>query len=137
MQSLPIAISVFAGDPPRVIDWNEQERRMLRLDDDVQRPSDLDASQNLFDVRFADGTPLTVDNAPVSQAIRSGRSAGPFLLRIRRLDGTETITRTHCAPFSDPDGRVIGAVVTSEELDIDPAQLTPAEMSEDPIGQRK
>jgi PAS domain-containing protein len=122
MESLPIAISVFMGDPPRVVDWNRQERRMLGLDDDIQRPSELDATQGLFDVRFVDGTPLTVDNAPVTLAIRSGEAAGPFYLRVRRLDGSETITRTHCAPFVDPDGRVAGAVVTSEEVDMAPVQ---------------
>jgi len=99
MESLPIAISVFAGDPPRVVDWNERERTMLGLTDDIQRPSDLD----------------------VTQAIRSGRSAGPFLLRVRRLDGTVTVTRTHCAPFTDAEGNPVGAVVTSEELDIAPS----------------
>lgn len=117
MESLPIAISVFAGDPPSVIDWNRREREMLGIDDDTMRPSDLGASQRQFDVRFADGTPLEIDSAPVTQAIRTGRSTGPFLLRIRRADGSETTTRTYCAPFFDNQGNVIGAVVTSEELD--------------------
>lgn len=118
MESLPIAISVFAGDPPQVIDWNQRERAMLGITDDSTRPSDLMESQQTFDVRFADGTPLDVENAPVTQAIRTGRSTGPFLLLIRRVDGTETTTRTYCAPFFDNDGAVIGAVVTSEELDV-------------------
>ncbi len=117
MESLPLAISVFAGDPPRVIDWNRREREMLGILDDSMRPSDLATSQELFDVRFADGTPLNVDTAPVTEAIRTGRSTGPFLLRIRRSDGSETTTRTYCAPFFDHVGNVIGAVVTSEELD--------------------
>ena len=117
MESLPLAISIFAGDPPQVIDWNRREREMLGIDDDSLRPSDLAASQQAFDVRFADGTELDIDSAPVTQAIRTGESTGPFLLRIRRADGTETITRTYCAPFFDRNGDVIGAVVTSEELD--------------------
>ncbi len=119
MEALPIAISVFAGDPPQVIDWNEQERRLLGLEDDSLRPVDLVESQKRFNVRFADGTPLDLDNAPATQAIRSGRSAGPFLLRVRRLDGTEVYTRTYCAPFFDEQGRVAGAVVTSEEVGTD------------------
>ncbi len=118
MEALPIAISVFAGDPPRVVDWNQRERDMLGLTDDSLRPSDLDGSQAMFNVRFADGTPLTVDNAPVTAAIRTGRSAGPFLLNVQRADGSEVTTRTYCAPFFSEDGRVAGAVVTSEELDV-------------------
>ena len=118
MESLPIAISVFAGDPPTVVDWNQREREMLGLSDDVVRPSDLDSSQSMFKVRFADGTPLTVDNAPVTAAIRTGHTAGPFLLTVRRSDGTDITTRTYCAPFFDEDGTVAGAVVTSEELGI-------------------
>lgn len=117
MESLPLAITVFVGDPPRLVDWNRRELEMLGIDDDSMRPSDLEKSQRLFDVRFADGTPLDVDSAPVTQAIRTGRSTGPFLLRVRRADGTETTTRTYCAPFFDDDGKVIGAVVTSEDLD--------------------
>jgi signal transduction histidine kinase/PAS domain-containing protein len=118
MESLPIAISVFAGDPPVVVDWNRREREMLGVSSDTERPSDLDRSQHKFHVRFADGTPLTVDNAPVTEAIRTGRSAGPFLLLVRRSDGTDITTRTYCAPFFDEDGIVAGAVVTSEELDV-------------------
>jgi PAS domain-containing protein len=116
MDSLPIAISVFAGDPLRVIYWNDRERALLGIEDDNQRPSDLAASQRSFDVRFHDGTPLTVDSAPVSVAIRTGRTAGPFLLIVRRADGTDVITRTHCAPIRDGAGTVIGAVVTSEAV---------------------
>lgn len=118
MEALPIAISVFAGDPPRVVDWNDRERLMLGIQDDAERPSDLDASQHKYEVRFADGTPLTVENSPVTRAIRTGQSAGPFLLLVRRADGTEVVTRTYCAPFHDAEGGVTGAVVTSEEIDV-------------------
>lgn len=118
MASLPIAISVFAGDPPKVIDWNRQEEVLLGLNCGTDRPRDLGDSQSQFDVQFADGTPLTIENAPVTHAIRSGESTGPILLIIRRLDGTRVTTRTHCAPFFDSSGRVAGAVVTSEELDV-------------------
>jgi PAS domain-containing protein len=129
MEALPIAISVFTGDPPEVVDWNQRERDLLGLSADKSRPGDLDGSQHRFDVRFADGTPLTVDTAPVTAAIRTGRSTGPFLLNIRRLDGTEVTTRTYCAPFFGDDGRVAGAVVTSEELDV--ARPEPAEHGAD------
>lgn len=128
MDELPLAVSIFVGDPPRVIDWNRKEREMLGLSDDTRRPEDLDESQTLFDVRFADGTPLTVDNAPVSTAIRTGKAAGPFILVMRRLDGTQVHTRTYCAPFFGHDGRPAGAVVTSEPLDLAP----PAETESSP-----
>jgi K+-sensing histidine kinase KdpD len=118
LDELPLAVSIFVGDPPRVIDWNRKEREMLGLADDSRRPEDLDQSQTLFDVRFADGTPLTVENAPVSTAIRTGKAAGPFILVVRRLDGTQVHTRTYCAPFFGHDGRPAGAVVTSEPLDL-------------------
>jgi PAS domain-containing protein len=118
MDELPIAVSVFAGDPPRVIDWNRKERELLGIDDDKLRPSDLSASQQQFDVRFADGTPLTVHNSPVIAAIRAGEAAGPFILLVRRADGSEVHTRTYCAPFFDGEGKVTGAVVTSEALDL-------------------
>ncbi|HHC09334.1 MAG TPA: GAF domain-containing protein, partial [Actinobacteria bacterium] len=76
MESLPIAISVFAGDPPRVVDWNAREREMLGIASDIERPHDLVESQRRFDVRFADGTPLTAENAPVVEAIRTGKAMG-------------------------------------------------------------
>lgn len=114
MEALPIAISIFVGDPPRVVDWNRRERELLGIESDAERPQDLDESQRKFSVRFADGTPLDLENAPVVEAIRTGRSSGPFLLRVRRADGTEVVTRTYCAPFFDDDGQVAGAVVTSE-----------------------
>ena len=117
MESLPIAISVFAGDPPQVIDMNRRERTLLGLGADDVRPRDLAESQKEYEVRFADGTPLTLDTAPVTRAIRSGNSEGPFLLRVQRADGTEVVTRTYCAPFFDESGAVTGAVVTSEEID--------------------
>lgn len=119
MDELPIAVSIFAGDPPEVIDWNRKERLLLGIEDDSLRPHDLATSQHVFNVRFADGTPLTVDNAPVTVAIRTGKATGPFILRIDRADGTQIHTRTHCAPFFDGDGVVVGAVVTSEPLDLD------------------
>ncbi len=125
MESLPIAISVFADDPPRVVDWNARERELLGIDSDVERPEDLAASQAKFDVRFADGTPLTEENAPVLQAIRTGKGMGPFLLMVRRADGSQVTTRTYCAPFRDGSGTVIGAVVTSEELDVIPGSAAP------------
>jgi len=118
MDELPIAVSVFAGDPPQVVDWNRKERELLGIEEDLLRPTGLGASQHQFDVRFADGTPLTVDNAPVTTAIRTGRATGPFILLVRRADGSQVHTRTYCAPFLDDDGNVSGAVVTSEPLDI-------------------
>ena len=117
LDELPIAVSVFAGDPLEVIDWNRKERQLLGIDDDTMRPNDLAASQNLFDVRFADGTPLTVENAPVTSAVKTGEAAGPFILVIRRIDGSQVHTRTYCAPFKDDEGNVVGAVVTSEPMD--------------------
>jgi hypothetical protein len=119
MNELPIAVSIFAGDPPQVIDWNSKERELLGLADDASRPNDLVDSQNLFEVQFIDGTKLTLDNAPVTVAIRTGMATGPFLLRIKRVDGSCIHTRTYCAPFFDGDGKVAGAVVTSEALDLD------------------
>ena len=65
-------------------------------------------------MRFADGTPLSIDNAPVTTAIRPGKATGPFIMIVRRSDGSQIHTRTYCAPFSDGDG----AVVTSEPLDV-------------------
>ncbi|MCP4306347.1 MAG: GAF domain-containing protein [bacterium] len=119
MDELPIAVSVFAGDPPEVVDWNRKERQLLGIEDDSMRPHDLAQSQHEFNVRFADGTPLTVENAPVTTAIRSGKATGPFILLIERADGGPVHTRTYCAPFFDSDGVVAGAVVTSEALDLD------------------
>ncbi len=117
LEALPIAISVFAGDPPRVVDWNAAERRLLAIGSDDQRPSDLDLSQQVFDVRFADGTRLSMDNSPVVQTMRAGKTMGPFILRMKRADHTEVMTRTYCAPFFGANGEVAGAVVTSEEID--------------------
>ncbi len=118
MNELPIAVSIFAGDPPQVVDWNSKERELLGLADDGGRPSDLVSSQDQFDVQFIDGTKLTLDNAPVTIAIRTGEATGPFLLRIKRVDGSWIHTRTYCAPFFDTEGKVAGAVVTSEPLDL-------------------
>lgn len=117
MESLPLAISVYAGDPPRVVDWNRRERTLLGIQDDSERPSDMVEGQQKFDIRNADGTPLDLDNSPVTQAIRNGRTSGPTLLRIRRADGTEVTVRVYCAPFYNSDGEVVGAVVSSEELE--------------------
>ena len=117
MESLPLAISVYAGDPPRVVDWNRRERILLGIEDDSERPSDMVAGQQKFDIRFADGTPLDLDNAPVTLAIRTGRTSGPTLLRVRRADGTEVTVRMYCAPFFNTRGEVAGAVVSSEELE--------------------
>jgi hypothetical protein len=117
MESLPIAISVYAGDPPHLVDWNRRERTLLGIHEDSERPSDMVAGQQKFDIRFADGTPLDLDNAPVTLAIRTGRTSGPTLLRVRRADGTDVTVRVYCAPFFNDQGEVAGAVVSSEELD--------------------
>ncbi|MEX2654716.1 MAG: ATP-binding protein [Acidimicrobiia bacterium] len=116
MDSLPIAISIFAGDPPRVIGSNRAEREMLGLAADGDRPGDLDESQRAFEVRFEDGTPLDLENAPVVETIRTGQSTGPFYLRLTRVDGSEIVARTHCAAIRDSKGAVIGAVVTAEPI---------------------
>lgn len=118
MDSLPIAISIFAGEPPRLIGQNRMEREMLRLDRPEDRPERLQESQQRFDVRFEDGTSLTEENSPVFATIRTGLSAGPFYLRVTRTDGSEVRTRTYCAPVRDGDGAVIGAVVTSEPVEV-------------------
>ncbi len=117
IESLPLAISVFEGDPPRLVDMNRKERQMLGISENSERPTDLQISQDKFNVRFSDGTPLTVDNAPVTEAVRSAKSTGPFFLIVTRADGSEIYTRTHCAPFFDERGGVAGAVVTSEIID--------------------
>lgn len=117
MDSLPIAISIFAGDPPRLIGQNRTEREMLGLRRDDDRPERLAKTQEQFQVRFEDGTALTEENAPVAETIRSGHSTGPFYLRVTRADGTEIVTRTYCAAVRDEVGTVIGAVVTSEPVE--------------------
>ncbi len=121
LDELPIAVSVFAGDPPEVVDWNRKERELLGIVDDAMRPHNLVESQHAFNVRFADGTPLTLDNSPVTTALRSGKTTGPFILLVERADGGQVHTRTYCAPFFDGKGNVAGAVVTSEPLDLDPS----------------
>lgn len=118
IDELPLAVSIFVGDPPEVVDWNRKERELLGIDGNGQRPNNLGLSQREFDVRFANGTPLTIDNAPVTTAIRTGKATGPFILSIRRADGVVLHTRTYCAPFFDDAGAVAGAVVTSEPLDL-------------------
>jgi hypothetical protein len=117
IDSLPLAISVYAGDPPRLVDWNRRERILLGIKDDAERPSDMIASTQKFDVRYADGTPLDLDNAPVTQAIRSGLTTGPTTLLVRRADRSQVTVRVYCAPFFDEHGGVAGAVVSSEEID--------------------
>lgn len=117
LEALPIAVSVFAGDPPRVVDMNQRERQLLGIERNEDRPGNLAVSQTTFDVRFADGTPLDMTNSPVARTIASGESAGPFFLRVTRADGSQVMTRTYCAPFFDKHDCVIGAAVTSEEVD--------------------
>jgi PAS domain-containing protein len=117
LEALPIAVSVFAGDPPRVVDMNERERQLLGIERKEDRPGNLALSQSTFDVRFADGTPLDMKNSPVAKTISSGESTGPFFLRVTRADGSQVMTRTYCAPFFDKHGCVIGAAVTAEEVD--------------------
>ncbi len=116
LESLPIAVSVFAGDPPVLVAENAAERRLLGIEKDEERPYNLDSSQRVFDVRFADGTPLTVENAPVTEAIRQGRRNGPIFLKLTRSDGTEVFTRTYCVPFQGVGG-MTGAIVTSEPVE--------------------
>lgn len=115
LEALPIAISIWEGDPPRLVDWNAAELALVGLTDPDIRPKDLGASQDLFAVRFDDGRALTSADAPVSRAIREGRPSGPLVLHLRRADGTETRVRTYCAPIV-VGGEVTGAVVTSEDL---------------------
>ncbi|MEX2322997.1 MAG: ATP-binding protein [Acidimicrobiia bacterium] len=117
LEALPIAVSVFTGDPPRVVDMNRRERQLLGIEHNDQRPSNLAVSQRTFDVRFADGTPLDLTNSPVAKTIASGESTGPFFVRVTRADGSQVLTRTYCAPFFDKHGCVIGAAVTAEEVD--------------------
>ena len=117
MESLPIAISVFVGDPPTLAYLNQRERDMLGLEKDEDRPRALGESQELFRVEFANGTPLTLENSPVVESIRTGKSAGPFYLRVGRLNGSTALTRTYCVPFLDSAGNVAGAIVTSEEVE--------------------
>lgn len=119
LEALPIAVSIWAGDPPRLVDWNAAELALLGLTDPDIRPEDLGASQHLFDVRFDAGHPLALKNAPVSRAIREGHSSGPFVLQLRRADGTETRARTYCSPIV-LGGTVKGAVVTAEDLGAPP-----------------
>jgi K+-sensing histidine kinase KdpD len=120
MEFLPLAISVYVGDPPRLVDRNRRERMMLGIQNDDESPVDLIASQKKFNVRYIDGTPLDLDNAPVTWAIRNGQSSGPVMLRVRRADNSEVTVRMYCAPFFDDQGKVAGAVVSSEEMDSSP-----------------
>ena len=93
MESLPLAISVYAGDPPRVVDWNRRERTMLGILDDSERPSDMVAGQQKFDIRFADGTPWILTTL---------RSPRPSVLAVRVVRpssgyGGRTGPRSPCA----------------------------------------
>jgi PAS domain-containing protein len=117
LEALPIAVSVFTGDPPRVVDMNKRERQLLGIERNEDRPGNLAVSQTTFDVRFADGTPLDMTNSPVAKTIASGESTGPFFIRVTRADGSQVMTRTYCSPFFDEHGSVIGAAVTAEEVD--------------------
>ena len=126
LEALPIAVSVFVGDPPRVVHMNERERQLLGIDRKEDRPANLAMSQTTFDVRFADGTPLDMTNSPVARTIASGESTGPFFLRVTRADGSQVMTRTYCAPFFDKHGRVTGAAVTAEEVDETEAGTAPS-----------
>lgn len=114
MESLPLAISVFEGNPPRVVDWNQAERDMLGLADDGDRPREGLDSMEKYQLRFEDGTPLRTKDSQVMLAITTGRSTGPTTLLLTRPDGKVVKTITTCYPVRNKRGDVTGAVVLSE-----------------------
>ena len=118
MESLPLAISVFEGNPPRVVDWNQAERDMLGMEHDGDRPREGLDSMEKYQLRYEDGTPLRTKDSQVMLAITTGRSTGPTTLLLTRPDGAVVKTITRCYPVRNSRGDVTGAVVLSEVAEI-------------------
>ncbi len=118
MESLPVAISVFEGNPPRVVDWNQAERDMLGMEHDRDRPREGLDSMEKYRLRYEDGTPLRTKDSQVMLAITTGRSTGPTTLLLTRPDGAVVKTITRCYPVRNTLGDVTGAVVLSEVVEI-------------------
>ncbi|NOX22863.1 MAG: HAMP domain-containing histidine kinase [Actinobacteria bacterium] len=118
MESLPLAISVFEGNPPRVVDWNQAERDMLGMKHDTDRPREGLDSMQKYQLRYEDGTLLQTKDSQVMLAITTGRSTGPTTLFLTRPDGAVVKTISTCYPVRNNRGDVTGAVVLSEVAEI-------------------
>ena len=118
MESLPLAISVFEGNPPRVVDWNQAERDMLGINDDSERPRLSTESMSKYQLRYEDGTLVSNRDSQVMRCIATGKQTGPTTLHLTRPDGVTVIVSARCYPIRNTYGDVIGGVVMSEILDM-------------------
>ncbi len=82
LESLPLAISVWAGDPPHLVDWNRRERTLLGILEDSERPSDMVAGQQKFDIRYCGWHP-----SRTSTNLRSPWPSGPDARVVRLFFG--------------------------------------------------
>lgn len=118
MESLPVAISVFKGNPPRIVDWNQAERDMLGINNDSERPRLITESRSKYQLRYEDGTLVSNRDSHVMRCIATGKQTGPITMHLTRPDGVTVIVSARCYPIRNTYGDVTGGVVLSEILDM-------------------
>ncbi len=112
-----MADGVFVADREgRVTLANEAGARMLGLADVEEAKGSLSGFPGLLQARHPDGSPLTLQDLPLSRAL-SGEtvmSEDEFVQNL--LTGMEACLRTNAAPVRDDQGNIVGAVAVTRDI---------------------
>jgi PAS domain S-box-containing protein len=113
LEQLPAGVIVLDAEG-RVLRKNRHYHEILGLPADwpAARIDELQDSE----ITAPDGTRLPFEEWPVMRAITRGESTHEQEVRIHRLDGGWTDVSITSAPFSDPNGRRLGAVSLLADL---------------------
>jgi PAS domain S-box-containing protein len=109
-----IADGVVIADPVgRVTFVNEAARHLLGVTATGRKVERfLSAAQFLG----PDGTPILVDDLPLTQTVRTGATIVDAELTTRRPDGTQVIVQSNSTPLVAQDGTRLGSVATFRDV---------------------
>lgn len=109
--------AVFISDTEgRFIHVNEAFATFHRFRNKAECAKTLDEYPLVFDLYLADGTLVPLEQWPVSRALR-GETVVEAEYSLRRNDTGETWEGSYnFAPIRDPDGTIVGSVVTARDI---------------------
>lgn len=106
IELLPLAVYACAADG-RILWFNRRAAKLWGRAPLIGDSSELYCGSYKV---FQHGQPITCDQTPMAQVLRTGVPVQGAEARVERPDGTSVWTMVHIEPVEDEDGAVIGAI---------------------------
>ncbi|MDI6828690.1 MAG: SpoIIE family protein phosphatase, partial [Armatimonadota bacterium] len=114
LDTIPSGIIILEGPEQRVTYMNRHAQEFFQVPPEIGMPLPAYAVANKL--MHPDGRPYLVSELPMSRALNKGETVYNDELVIETPSGKRNYLLLSAAPLRDPDGKIVGVVVSTENI---------------------